>query len=256
VAHIEAGLRSYDRTMPEEINRIVTDHTADLLLTPSEDANGNLEREGIAQAQIRLVGNVMIDTLVKSLPAARERSASAGKDYYALVTLHRPSNVDDDVKLGRLIEAIVRLSRDLTVIFPVHPRTRQRLDDLPQASAIRASPKLILGEPIGYLEFLGLEQRASVVITDSGGIQEETTFLGVPCLTLRENTERPITVTVGTNTLIGYDYQRLEQEVRLVLEGRGKRGLVPPYWDGHTADRIADVLTTIGHGQSAAIAAD
>lgn len=242
VAHVEAGLRSYDRRMPEEINRVVTDQIADLLLTPSKDANDNLRREGVDAGRIRLVGNVMIDTLVRCLPAARERATSAQVDRYALVTLHRPSNVDDDVTLGRLMEAIVRLSRDLPVIFPVHPRTRLRLDELPQAAAVRGAPDLILREPLGYLDFLGLEQRASVVITDSGGIQEETTYLGVPCLTLRENTERPITVTLGTNTLVGYDYQRLEYEVRLILEGHGKQGQVPPLWDGHTADRIADVL--------------
>jgi UDP-N-acetylglucosamine 2-epimerase (non-hydrolysing) len=242
VAHVEAGLRSFDRTMPEEINRVVTDQLAELLLTPSEDANENLRREGVDPGKIRLVGNVMIDTLVRRLPAARQRTTTAHVGRYALVTLHRPSNVDDDVTLGRLMQAIVRLSRDLPVIFPVHPRTRQRLDELPEAAAFRGAPDLILSEPLGYLDFLGLEQKASVVITDSGGMQEETTYLGVPCLTLRENTERPITVTIGTNTLVGHDYRRLEREVRLVLEGHGKQGQVPPLWDGRTADRIADAL--------------
>jgi UDP-N-acetylglucosamine 2-epimerase (non-hydrolysing) len=242
LAHVEAGLRSFDRTMPEEVNRVVTDQLADLLLTPSADANENLAREGVDPRRVRLVGNVMIDTLVSCLPAARERAAAAQRDRYALVTLHRPSNVDDDVTLGRLMEAILRVSRRLPVIFPVHPRTRQRLERLPIGATVRAASNVELSEPLGYLDFLGLEEAASAVITDSGGIQEETTFLGVPCFTLRENTERPVTVSLGSNTLIGYDYARLERELDSLLDRGPRRSQVPPLWDGRTAGRIADAL--------------
>ena len=252
VTHVEAGLRSYDRTMPEEINRVLTDHVADLLLTPSEDANENLKREGLDSGRIQRVGNVMIDTLVKRLPAALERPSLAPDGAFALLTLHRPSNVDEDATLGRLMDAIVALTTRLPVIFPVHPRTRRRLDGLPKGGAYRAASNLIMTDPLGYLDFLALEQAASVVITDSGGIQEETTYLGVPCLTLRDNTERPITVSMGTNTLVGHDYERLELEVQAVADGRGKRGRVPPLWDGATADRIIDALLG-GAGSGAAV---
>ena len=239
VGHVEAGLRSFDRSMPEELNRLLTDQLADLLFTPSADGNSNLEREGIGAERIHLVGNVMIDTLVRLLPQARPPDAVVA-GAFALVTLHRPANVDGDESLGDLFRALNQLSERLTVVFPVNPRTRKRLAELGLAPT--DARRLRLEEPLGYLEFLGLQQRAAVVITDSGGIQEETTFLGVPCLTLRENTERPITVELGTNLLLGRDLDRLHREVETILAGHWKRGRVPPLWDGKAAERIAQVL--------------
>lgn len=242
VAHVEAGLRSFDRTMPEEINRLLTDQIADLLFTPSADGDANLLREGVAPAKIHCVGNVMIDTLVRLLPAAmaaweRAPHRAALGERYALVTLHRPSNVDDPDELARIVAALAEIGRELPVAFPVHPRTRARLRALPAAEGLR------LLEPQGYLDFLALQRHAALVITDSGGIQEETTYLGVPCLTVRENTERPITVSVGTNTLVGRDMGRLRDEVARILGGTARRGAVPPLWDGRAGERIADVLT-------------
>ena len=249
VAHVEAGLRSFDRAMPEEVNRLLTDQLSDLLFTPSEDGNDNLKREGIDPAKVHLVGNVMIDTLIRMLPKAVERLPQHLPKDYALVTLHRPSNVDDMDWLKSLLKVLEDISRELPVLFPVHPRTRQRLVEWGICSG-RHDSALQLLEPAPYLEFLGLQSRARVVITDSGGIQEETTFLGVPCLTVRENTERPITVSVGTNVLVGRDTQQIRQEVERVLAGRAKPGKVPPLWDGHAADRIAAVIT----GHSATLA--
>jgi len=237
VGHVEAGLRSFDRTMPEEINRMVTDRLADMLFTPSEDGDINLEREGVPAEKIYRVGNVMIDSLVQLLPAAMQCSKNGLPDRYALVTLHRPSNVDDSASLQRILQALLEVNRQLEVIFPVHPRTRQRIEQF----GINLE-KLHLLEPLPYVEFLSLQRRAAVVITDSGGIQEETTYLGVPCLTLRSNTERPVTVTMGTNILIGHDLGRLSSELSKILEGKGKKGTLPPLWDGHAAERIADVL--------------
>jgi UDP-N-acetylglucosamine 2-epimerase (non-hydrolysing) len=243
VGHVEAGLRSSDRTMPEEINRLLTDQIADLLFTPSHDGDENLLREGIAAEKIHLVGNVMIDTLLRLLPVAEQRWArgevAARRDEpYALVTLHRPSNVDEPVMLGGIVAALARVSQRLPVIFPVHPRTRQRMKTLNLAG----SGAIHLTDPLGYLDFLALQRHATVVITDSGGIQEETTLLGVPCLTVRENTERPVTVTLGTNVLVGRDMARLEAEVASVLDGQFKRGQVPPLWDGKAGERIAAIL--------------
>ncbi len=243
VGHVEAGLRSFDRTMPEEINRLLTDQIADLLLTPSADGNENLIREGVAPEKIHLVGNVMIDTLVRLSPAALERwergqVAERRDDAYALVTLHRPSNVDDEEMLQEIVQTLIAIGQRVPVIFPVHPRTRQRLSKL-DAPGIE---RLNLIEPIGYLDFLALQHHASVVITDSGGIQEETTFLGVPCLTVRENTERPITVSLGTNTLVGRDMQRLRSEADRVLDGYVRPHELPPLWDGKASERIADIV--------------
>jgi len=244
VAHVEAGLRSFDRTMPEEINRVVTDRIADLLFTPSEDGDENLRREGVSPEKIQRIGNVMIDTLVRLLPAAEEAIAKSplatwiGKPY-ALVTLHRPSNVDDPQALLATCRALASVARDLPVIFPVHPRTRARL----AAMAADEPASLHLCEPLGYLEFLGLQKHATVVITDSGGVQEETTFLRVPCLTMRDNTERPVTVTIGTNILIGRTAARIEDEVRRVLRGEAKHGAIPPLWDGRAAERMAEILS-------------
>src|SRR5271165_3120178 len=242
VAHVEAGLRSFDRTMPEEINRLLTDQISDLLFTPSEDGNRNLEKEGIAPEKVHLVGNVMIDTLVRLLPYARERTPDSTPDRYALVTLHRPSNVDDIAWLKSLFDMLLETSRDLPVLFPVHPRTRARMAEA-GIEFSGGNSKLEILDPIPYIEFLALQNRAAVVITDSGGIQEETTYLGVPCLTVRENTERPITVSMGTNTLVGRDIQRLRTELEAILAGKAKRGTIPPLWDGHAAERIALVMT-------------
>jgi UDP-N-acetylglucosamine 2-epimerase (non-hydrolysing) len=246
VGHVEAGLRSFDRSMPEEINRLLTDQIADLLFTPSMDGNQNLKREGIAPEKIHLVGNVMIDTLVRLLPRALEggqngKPAASPEARYALVTLHRPSNVDEAEMLTRIMEALTDISYSLPVIFPVHPRTRHKLETL---AGVTCPPALHLVEPLGYLDFLALQQGARLVITDSGGIQEETTFLGIPCLTVRENTERPVTVTLGTNTLVGQDMGRLRGEVSRILDGGARRGQVPPLWDGRAGERIAEVIST------------
>jgi UDP-N-acetylglucosamine 2-epimerase (non-hydrolysing) len=250
VGHVEAGLRSFDHSMPEEINRVLTDQIANLLFTPSADGDENLRREGIATKSIYRVGNVMIDTLVRLSATAqelwRDRWSREIPDRYTLVTLHRPSNVDASRTLLTIVGALDEISCHLPVFFPIHPRTRQRLNG--SYSNGQTSPALALNlnlhllEPLGYLDFLALQQHATLVITDSGGIQEETTFLGIPCLTMRDNTERPITVTMGTNTLIGQDINRLKSEVTNVLAGKGKQGRVPPLWDGRSALRIADVI--------------
>jgi len=241
VAHVEAGLRSFDRTMPEEINRLLTDQISDLLFTPSEDGNQNLQREGIAPEKVHLVGNVMIDTLVRLLPHTLERLPKDAPERFVLVTLHRPSNVDDIGWLKSLLSLFLEVSRDCAVLFPVHPRTRSRMAEIGIELSIGGSGLQIL-DPAPYLEFLTLQSRAAVVITDSGGIQEETTFLGVPCLTVRENTERPITVSMGTNVLVGRDIARLQTELTAALSGKAKRRKIPPLWDGHAAERIAEVM--------------
>lgn len=240
VAHVEAGLRSFDRTMPEEINRVLTDQIADLLFTPSPDGDANLAREGIDAAKVHLVGNVMIDTLIRMLPSARERVPKDLPPRFALITLHRPSNVDDPAWLGTLLRALDQLGGEMAVLFPIHPRTRQRWVE---AGLDRAGFRnLRLMDPLPYLEFLGLQTKATVVITDSGGIQEETTYLGIPCLTVRDNTERPITAEMGTNIIVGRNVERLRQEVMEILAGHGKKGRIPPLWDGHAAERIANIL--------------
>ena len=247
VGHVEAGLRSGDRTMPEEINRLVTDQIADILFTPSPDGDENLLREGISRDKIHFAGNVMIDTLIRLLPKADanwptvketlgRQTGGWNADRYTLVTLHRPSNVDEPVMLGRLMQTLHGIADDIPVLFPVHPRTRQRLQTL---SLPHQSKQLFFVDPLGYLEFLALQRHASLVITDSGGIQEETTYLGVPCLTVRENTERPVTVTLGTNTLVGQDMERLNEEAQRILRGNSKQGQIPPLWDGRAGERIA-----------------
>ena len=246
VGHVEAGLRSFDRTMPEEINRLLTDQISDLLFTPSVDGDENLIREGIAKEKIHLVGNVMIDTLVRLLPAAEVLwpKLAAGLNIterqYGLVTLHRPSNVDDTVILSNIIKVLEEISTRLPIVFPIHPRTRARIKDM--GLKIKTDSCLKLTEPVGYLDFLCLQQRAKLVITDSGGIQEETTFLGVPCLTVRENTERPVTVSIGSNILVGQDMGRLRMEVVHIMDGDAKKGAVPPLWDGKASNRIADII--------------
>jgi len=237
VAHVEAGLRSFDLSMPEEINRIVTDRLADMLFTPSEDGDINLQREGIPAEKIHRVGNVMIDSLVRLLPTAMQCSRNGLPERFALVTLHRPSNVDGSASLRGILKALLEVNEQVEVLFPVHPRTRQRILQFDISTE-----KLHLVEPLPYIEFLSLQRHAEVVITDSGGIQEETTYLGVPCLTLRSNTERPVTVTVGTNILIGQDMGRLKSELLRILEGKQKKGAIPPLWDGHAGERIAQAL--------------
>ncbi|RJQ88413.1 non-hydrolyzing UDP-N-acetylglucosamine 2-epimerase [Amycolatopsis panacis] len=247
VAHVEAGLRSYDRAMPEELNRVLIDHLAEVLLIPSEDAFGNLRREGIGEDRVHHVGNVMIDTLLRFAARAKRLPVPAGlvPGGYALCTLHRPSNVDNEERLLALLGAIIDLSARIPVVFPSHPRTRAMLDRPRLKAARERAPRLLLVPPAGYLEFLALTMRARLVLTDSGGLQEETTALGVPCMTLRENTERPITVEQGTNTLVGTDPAAIRAAAFAVLDGGGKPGRVPERWDGRTADRIAEVYERV-----------
>lgn len=240
IAHVEAGLRSFDWDMPEEINRVVTDRIADILFTPSEDADRNLKCEGVAENRIFFVGNVMIDSLIRLLPAAMRYQHPDLPQRYALVTLHRPSNVDNMGSLATILQSLRKLSSELPIVFPVHPRTRARIAEF----GLEDDPLYML-DPVPYIEFLALQKHATLVITDSGGIQEETTFLGVPCLTVRNNTERPITVTQGTNVLVGQDPSALHSEGTKILSGNAKKGLVPPLWDGQTGERIADVLQTL-----------
>jgi UDP-N-acetylglucosamine 2-epimerase (non-hydrolysing) len=253
VIHVEAGLRSYDRTMPEEINRVLTDQVAELLFTTERSARDNLVREGIDSGRVHFVGNVMIDSLRRHLEAAvppqetlarhgwrLASSSENGEPGFAVVTLHRPSNVDDPTTLRRLWDVLHQVGERLPMVFPLHPRTEARLRDsglrLDDRRAVMTMP------PVGYLEMLGLLSRARVVLTDSGGVQEETTALGVPCLTLRENTERPVTVEEGTNTVVGSDAGRILSAVEDVLARGGKAGRVPELWDGSASFRIKDVL--------------
>ncbi|KON82141.1 UDP-N-acetylglucosamine 2-epimerase (non-hydrolyzing) [Azoarcus sp. PA01] len=247
VAHVESGLRSHDRRMPEEINRVLTDQISDLLYTTERSAHDNLAREGIPSERVVFVGNVMIDSLRANLPKAAPPAGLLGAAGYAseriaggygVVTLHRPSNVDHPHTLGPIIEALREISARLPLVIALHPRTRNNLERFGMLDRLGA-PGFIILPPQGYLEMLGLMAEATVVLTDSGGIQEETTALGVPCLTIRENTERPITVEQGTNTLVGVDPAALRAAVRTVLDNGGKRGRVPEYWDGHAAQRIA-----------------
>jgi UDP-N-acetylglucosamine 2-epimerase (non-hydrolysing) len=240
VAHVEAGLRSRDMTMPEEINRLVTDRLADVLFTPSADADENLRHEGVPADRIHCVGNVMIDTLIGLLDQARLPAIDGLSARYTLVTLHRPANVDDPARLERLVASLADISRRCQIVFPVHPRTRKQLARLP--AGLFDPSRIVLLEPLGYLEFLALQKHALAVVTDSGGVQEETTYLGVPCLTLRANTERPVTVDVGTNILLGDDVERLKDEMDAILSGRPKRGRIPEFWDGHAGERIAAAL--------------
>ena len=242
VGHVEAGLRSRDRSMPEEINRLITDQLSDLLFTPSADGDENLLKEGIDPSKIHRVGNVMIDTLVRLLPRAASHLPRGLPKQYVLVTLHRPSNVDDLPWLSSLLTGLAELSREIamTIVFPLHPRTRQRLSGL-DLGALTGNHFHLL-DPQPYLSFLALQQAAALVITDSGGVQEETSFLGVPCFTMRENTERPITISQGTNRLIGRDLRCLHTEVRRMRNGQRKQTSPIPLWDGHAAERIARVV--------------
>jgi UDP-N-acetylglucosamine 2-epimerase (non-hydrolysing) len=248
VAHVEAGLRSRDRAMPEEINRLLTDQLADLLLTPSADADRNLLAEGIPAERIRLVGNVMIDSLFGQSERARASKVLGelgveGRDY-ALVTLHRPSNVDDAATLRGILGALATIGERLPVVFPAHPRTRKRLAEFGLLEELGRTGRPRLIGPLGYLDFLRLLGGARLVLTDSGGLQEETTALGIPCLTLRENTERPVTIELGTNRVVGTDPGRILSAAFETLgrDPANEPPRVPPLWDGHTADRILDAL--------------
>lgn len=236
-AHVEAGLRSFDLSMPEEINRMVTDRLADIFLTPSIDANHNLEKEGADKNKIYFVGNVMIDTLVSFLDKKSNLDINL-PDKYAVVTLHRPSNVDDIKVLENIVNSLIEISHDIKIYFSVHPRTKEKLEVILNDKG----SDMVLLDPLGYIEFLNLVKNSLVVITDSGGIQEETTFLGIPCLTLRDNTERPITTLVGTNTLVGNNFKLLKEKVREVLDNKYKKGEIPQLWDGNASKRIADII--------------
>lgn len=248
VCHVEAGLRSRDRAMPEELNRLVTDVLADLLLTTCDEADRNLVAEGIPAERIRMVGNTMIDTLARMLPKAAERGMPDRLGMvpggYGVVTLHRPSNVDDPAKLADLLGTLETVQRDLPLVFAIHPRTRASVERFGLGGRLAAMPGLLLCDPLGYLDFLDLYRQSKLVLTDSGGIQEETSWLKVPCVTLRENTERAVTVELGTNYLVGTDRERILAAVREVLGGRGKTGGEIPLWDGHAAERIAAILTS------------
>jgi UDP-N-acetylglucosamine 2-epimerase (non-hydrolysing) len=246
VAHVEAGLRSRDRTMPEEINRLATDSIADILLTPSHDADANLLAEGIPSSRIRCVGNVMIDTLYlqKSRATAPPCWESAGlrSGSYILVTMHRPGNVDAPEMLGHFVSIFETIQRDMPIVWPLHPRTKARLAEFGLLERLAAMPGMTLADPLPYRQTVYLMVRAAGVITDSGGIQEETTALGVPCFTTRPNTERPITVSEGTNTLVGSDRTAILQGIADIQAGNSKRGRVPALWDGKTAERIIRAL--------------
>ncbi|MFZ5788719.1 MAG: non-hydrolyzing UDP-N-acetylglucosamine 2-epimerase [Acidobacteriota bacterium] len=246
VAHVEAGLRSFDRGMPEEVNRLVTDAIADLLLCSEPSGVENLAREGVAKEKVHLVGNVMIDTLARELEGARRvdqaRALGLQPGELALVTLHRPSNVDGRERLEALLGFLERVAARLPVVFPAHPRTRARLEAFGLSARAEAIRGLHLCAPLPYRANLSLMASARVVITDSGGIQEETSFLGIPCLTLRPSTERPVTVTLGTNTIVGEDLGKAEALVDDILAGRYKSGAPIPKWDGHAAERVVDVL--------------
>ena len=254
VAHVEAGLRSFDRTMPEEINRLVTDALSDYLFTTCEDANENLRREGVPEDKIFFVGNVMIDSLLANVERAQRSDVLTKLDLqegnYAVLTLHRPSNVDCPPTFARILEALKEVQREITIVFPAHPRTQARIRELGFAPWVGSMSNLMLLDPLGYLDFLKLMSGSKFVMTDSGGMQEETTVLGVPCLTLRENTERPITVTQGTNTIVGTDPDRIVAESLTIINRGGKKGRVPELWDGRAAKRIVRILAQrVGEGR-------
>ncbi|MFI5324703.1 MAG: non-hydrolyzing UDP-N-acetylglucosamine 2-epimerase [Candidatus Rokuibacteriota bacterium] len=244
VAHVEAGLRSFDRSMPEEINRILTDSISDLLFTTEASGEENLLREGVAPEKIHFVGNVMIDTLFRYRERARQSDVldrlALSPGGYAVLTLHRPSNVDDEGTLGMLLGAVARIQAEIPVVFPVHPRTRRRLEAL--AAVLPPMPGLRLADPMPYLDFLQIMAEARCVLTDSGGIQEETTALRIPCLTLRQNTERPVTVTRGTNRIVGTEPAAIYESWREVADGKWPAGELPELWDGKAAARIVRVL--------------
>lgn len=246
LVHVEAGLRSFDRSMPEEINRVLTDSISDFLFCTEQSGVDNLIREGITEDKIFLVGNVMIDTLLKNRAKAEKSDVlirlNLNSDDFAVLTLHRPSNVDDMTTFCRILDALEVIQNDMSIIFPVHPRTRKNLASLPLSERISKLPNLQFIDPLGYLDFLKLMSSAKIVLTDSGGIQEETTILKVPCLTLRENTERPITVQMGTNQVVGTNPDKIVEAYRQALNSGWREPQVPPLWDGHAAEHIIRVL--------------
>ncbi len=245
VAHVEAGLRSYDRAMPEEINRLLTDTISDYLFTPSPDADENLSKEGIPQENIFLVGDVMVDSLLYNKAKAEQSQIlsqlNLAKKGYALLTLHRPSNVDEKESLIKIIKALEEVSQRIPIVFPAHPRTRRNIEGFGFRGFFE-DKHIYLIKPLGYLDFLKLEMNAKFVMTDSGGIQEETTVLGIPCLTLRNTTERPITIIQGTNTLVWNNTEKIIEEAFKILNGKGKKGNCPELWDGRAAKRIVEIL--------------
>lgn len=249
VAHVEAGLRSFDRTMPEEVNRIVTDSISDVLLVSEPAGMENLRREGHPPEHLHLVGNVMIDTLLQQVSAAKQRpilkELGLSPKSFAVVTLHRPSNVDSAQSLGSLCGVLTRVAKRMQIVFPVHPRTRKKLQDFGLQNDLVRESSIRLLDPLGYNDFLAINSQAKVIVTDSGGLQEESTALGVPCLTMRKNTERPITVEEGTSTLCGEDPAMLEKHLNEVLAGTYKAGKCPELWDGSAAKRIAEVLVSV-----------
>jgi UDP-N-acetylglucosamine 2-epimerase (non-hydrolysing) len=244
VAHLEAGLRSGDRTMPEEINRIVTDSISDLLWTPSPDANENLRSEGVAASRVDMVGNIMLDSFELLRPKieaeSRARRLGLAPQSYGVVTLHRPSNVDERAQLTVIVGQLTAIAERLPLVFPVHPRTRQRLQDFGLASPLSNMSAIHMMEPLSYIEFMSLIVDSRFALTDSGGVQEETTYLGIPCLTLRDNTERPVTVTLGTNRLV--KPAGVDEAVAQVLGGPARRDCTVPLWDGRTAGRVVASL--------------
>lgn len=245
IVHVEAGLRSFDQGMPEEINRILTDSLSDLLFITEESAEGNLNNEGVHADKVFFVGNVMIDTLIQHLEKAKKAATHDDLDItlpYGLVTLHRPSNVDNKEILSNLLHDLVEISQRIPLVFPVHPRTKNNIERFGLSGLVSGKQNLKLHSPMGYIDFLNMVQGASVVITDSGGVQEETTYLGVPCITLRDNTERPITVSEGSNYLTGLDPRIIKQTVYTILSGKGKKSQVPKFWDGKAAERIVSIL--------------
>ncbi|MBF0523415.1 MAG: UDP-N-acetylglucosamine 2-epimerase (non-hydrolyzing), partial [Candidatus Omnitrophica bacterium] len=246
VAHVEAGLRSFDRSMPEEINRIMTDAISDYLFVTEESGVKNLLKEGVSRSKIHFVGNVMIDTLKSQQKKAAEsqilKNLDLAKGSYALLTLHRPSNVDNKRDFLKVFEIIGGVSKNIPVVWPVHPRTEKMIDAFRFKKVIAGMKNLKMTGALGYLDFLSLMNNAKFVLTDSGGIQEETTILNVPCLTLRENTERPVTVTMGTNRVVGLDRKKIISESQKIISGKGKKGRVPPLWDGLASQRIIAVL--------------
>jgi UDP-N-acetylglucosamine 2-epimerase (non-hydrolysing) len=246
LVHVEAGLRSGDRSMPEEINRVLTDSISDLLFCTEQSGVKNLHREGISPKKIHLVGHVMIDTLLRNKEKAKKSNIlnllNLNGDDFAVLTLHRPSNVDDPVVFARILEAIKIIQNDIPVIFPVHPRTRKNLESGSLGEHANQLPGFRLTEPLGYLDFLKLMSNAKVVLTDSGGIQEETTILQIPCLTLRENTERPVTTEIGTNQIVGTNPTTIIQAYKRAVNGALRRPAIPPLWDGHAAERIVKTI--------------
>lgn len=250
VAHVEAGLRSFDRQMPEEINRLVTDALSDYLFITEKSGRENLLKEGISEDKIHFVGNCMIDSLVGLMEKAEQseimEKLKIKEKKFVLVTLHRPSNVDEPENFSKILNALEEIQKSVKVIFPIHPRTQKNIKSFGLEKRVKSLKNLVLTEPLGYLDFVKLEKYCTFVLTDSGGLQEESTYLGVPCLTVRENTERPITVELGTNEVVGMNTQKIIESARKILSGKWKKGKIPPLWDGRAAERIVEILGDVG----------